>query len=238
MMRGTLSGMERILETDIPKGTVILIKGDAGTMKTAFTFNVMHEYLKDRPDEFGVYMSLEQTRESHLMNMHSIGMPDIPNLIISDFWECRREFGKGLERDNILDLVINLLTFFSSQKKGRFTVFALDSLNIMYDLSSGKIDRDRMYQTLERLRELNLYSFLILESPSNHSAHSSFCQSMPYGSESFMTDGIIEMGTVDTKDDVIRYIQIRKMRSVKHSMKRFQFRVENGRLQIMRPVYD
>jgi len=72
MLRSTLKGLENVLESDIPQGSVVLVIGAEGALKSGFVFNIMSSYLKAHDGEHGLYVTLEQTSESHLRNMDSL----------------------------------------------------------------------------------------------------------------------------------------------------------------------
>ena len=66
----TIDGLNNVFETDIPPNSVVLVTGAAGTLKSGFTFQLLSNYLEAQ-DEYGLYITLEQSKENHLHNMSS-----------------------------------------------------------------------------------------------------------------------------------------------------------------------
>ena len=46
---------------------------------------MLSNYLTNQKDEFGVYVTLDETKESHLRNMESLGIKKPENLQIFDY---------------------------------------------------------------------------------------------------------------------------------------------------------
>ncbi|VVB69515.1 Circadian clock protein kinase KaiC [uncultured archaeon] len=123
---------------------------------------------------------------------------------------------------------------FYKDRYGSLTVFALDSLNALYSISEEASLRKEMYNFFSGLREKELTSFLILEAPP---------QMMPgpfhdyYRPEHFLADGTIEMGMIEGKGIVKRYIQVLKMRATKHAMEKHQVTIDENGINILGPIY-
>jgi len=62
MIRNTIPGLNKIFENDIYPGSIVLVTGTPGTLKSGLTFNILSEHLKGR-DESGIYFTLEETEE-------------------------------------------------------------------------------------------------------------------------------------------------------------------------------
>jgi len=77
---------------------------------------------------------------------------------------------------------------------------------------------------------------LILES-SNHRNKLVCVQDQMGQPERYLADSIIELGIVENQERVKRYIQIKKMRAVKHKMEKHQLIVGKDGLSVLGPVY-
>jgi KaiC/GvpD/RAD55 family RecA-like ATPase len=55
--------------------------------------------------------------------------------------------------------------------------------------------------------------------------------------EHFLADGTIELGVIEDKGGVKRYIQISKMRAVKHAMEKHQLMIDKNGINILGPIY-
>ncbi len=250
MFKECISGLDKILMTDIPKGGIIIVTGTAGSLKSAFVYNLLSQYLKNNKSEKGVYITLEESKKSHMKNMKSIGITLEKRLKISDLASFRAHI--GFEDMDYLDLIIKRTmntigiennptsesntsvskmsdtstTIDKKTSKLPLSCFALDSLNALYsliDLDKRKI-RNKLLEFFTFLRQHSLTSFIVLEIGEN----------LQYSNEYFLADGIIEFGFTSASQDTLkRYIQVKKMRATKHSLDPFLVEVGKNGLQIV-----
>lgn len=223
MFKNSITGLDKVFRTDVEAPKVVLVTGPPGSMKTSFCYSIMSSYL-EKTKEFGLYVTLEESGDSHLRNMRSLGMKVSPSLEISDFTDLR-ELDEIVEVDNPTDyvqFVEQMLTYYKKKHGDRFTVFTLDSLGALYSLMEDQEGmRKRMFYFFKTLRDLNLVSFIVMErapgSPSDL-----------LGNEGFLVDGIIEMGLDRSKGKMARYVRVEKMRACEHSMERHTVEVTPG----------
>jgi KaiC/GvpD/RAD55 family RecA-like ATPase len=230
MLKNTIIGLNTILLDDIPRGSVILVTGAEGTLKSGLAFSMMSDYISAN-DEHGLYVTLEQNLESHLRNMKSLGIKEERNLHIFDYRDMRLEW-----MDSELDLIKTTEEVIDSyrEKYDNLTLFALDSLNALYSISDPGNMRKKAYNFFSHLRDEGLTSFLIMESAQSRIS-GQFSQL--HRVEHFLADGTIELGMIEGKGGVKRYIQILKMRAAKHAMEKHQLTVGNNGLNILGPIY-
>jgi KaiC/GvpD/RAD55 family RecA-like ATPase len=227
MLKDTIDGLDKVFERDIPPNFVIIIKGSFGTLKSGLMHNILSNYLTKRKDEFGVYATLEESKESHLRNIASQGIKTPDNMEMFDYSDIRSEWKKE-EMEGKLDIVKiteDIIKFYKEEKKEKFTIFAMDSFNALCSLA--EVRRVDSYHFFTYLRNSGLTSLVALETDGQHVIVPEF----------FLADGAIEVGTVEVHDDVLRYIQIQKMRAAKHSMKKFQLVIEKNGLSVLEPIY-
>ena len=219
MFLDTIKGLDQIFETDIKPPMVILVTGPPGSMKSTFTLAIMSKYL-DLTGEFGLYATLEETVNSTIRNMESIGIDLSLNLQITDFTELRRT---GEESLDYLQFTMDMVSHFKKKIGKRFSLFALDSIGALYSLMPIPPEdmRRRMFHFFTFLRDNNLTSFMILEQDLNGNI-------LSMGSEGFLADGIIFLGLKRSKGRLRRYIQVEKMRGAKHSMEMFAIEPREG----------
>jgi KaiC/GvpD/RAD55 family RecA-like ATPase len=234
VFRDTIEGLQNVFDNDIYAGAVILITGAPGCLKSGFTYNVLSEHLKQH-DEFGIYMTLEETTESHIRNMNSLQI-DLPeNLLISDYSDIRTRFENSEKKDEQTDFMVmieGVIKFFKNKESDRFTCFALDSLGALVTLIGKENLRTRMFHFFKMLRSYELPSFLIMETPRGYDVANS------EGGEGFLSDGIIEFGTVENPHDVAMYLQIQKMKAVSHSRRKHLIEIGEGGLAVLGPIFE
>ncbi|MBU4077933.1 MAG: signal transduction protein [Euryarchaeota archaeon] len=220
-------------DSGIPRGSLILVTGAEGSLKSGFVFNMLSKYLASS-SECGLYASLEETKESHLRNMESLGIKKSDRLHIFDYKDMRYEW-ENVEPD-MIKVTEDLINFYK-EKYDNLTVFALDSLNALYSVSNPLNLRKNMYRFFTMLRDKDLTTFLIMETCSSEK-HVIVCTTdLIERPEYFLADGIIELGIVEANENVKRYIQIRKMRGANHSMGKHQIVVEKDGIHVFGSVY-
>ncbi len=232
-IKNSINGLNELFkdDSDIPEGSVILVTGIEGGLKSGIVFNMISNYLS-RNDKHALYATLEETTESHIRNMASLGIKKPDRLHIFDYRDVRQEWGN--EWPDFLKITEDMIDFYA-KKYGDFNIFALDSLNALYSISANIDIRKCMYHFFAMLRVRKLTSFLIMETHS----HDRFISAGNYMErpEYFLADGIIEMGLVENKENVKRYIQIRKMRGANHIMEKHQILIGKEGLYIVGPIY-
>jgi len=231
MFKETINGLDKILHTEIPSGSVVLVTGAPGTLKSGLVFNLISNHLKSESFS-GLYVTLEQTKESHLKNMECLGLNRPESLHIFDCRDMREEW-KDSEPD-MIKMTEDVIDYYKD-KHNDLNVFALDSLNALYALSNVSNLRRNMYYFFTRLRELGLTSFIIVETPQLGSSVQ--LEDSSIKPEQFLADGVIELGTRESSDDVKRYIQIRKMRSARHEMGKHQMIVGKEGISVLGSIY-
>jgi len=235
MFKKTISGLEDMFrdDSDIPVGSVILVTGVEGALKSSFVFNMMSNSLAI-DNNHGLYATLEEIEESHIRNMSSLGIKKLDSLHIFDYKDIRIEWDN--EEPDIFKITEDMITYYK-EKYNNLSIFALDSLNALCSLSNQSNLRKKMYHFFSFLRSNNLTSFIIMET--NPEEKNSFSCNTGYSQhpENFLADGILELGIVENKENVKRYIQIRKMRGSNHSMEKHQIIISKEGLNILGHVY-
>jgi KaiC/GvpD/RAD55 family RecA-like ATPase len=247
-----VEGFDQYLQPGIPSGSVCLVSGGPGSLKTTFTFTLLYNNMKINKMK-GLYISLEQSKESLITNMKKLGMTDIDNdaLEVADYGTLRLMLKKALEKskkdiysdykpgdakglmdtkapnhlndtksginwlDDIQKLIRDRVEF------GDVNLVVLDSLNGLYALSEFKNARKELFHFFGFLRDVNVTSFLIVESL-EQSIKIGKC-----GIEQFLSDGIFELGIIEDREPM-RYIQVKKIRGIAHDMNKYAFKVDDG----------
>lgn len=225
-----VKGLDEGLEGGIPEGHITLISGSAGTMKSSMAFNILfHEAVEK--NRTGLYLSLEQSYSSiinHVINMDydlskvnlviirdlselqkdidKINSSDKGNLVIVDVGCIRKEIGdmKVDENRSWLNVIKNIVK--KIKRDAKLDLFTLDSLSALYTLSKFKNPRIEMFFVFEFLRDLDITSYMLAETPLDGSALGEY-------NEDFLSDGIIYITLTSYRRKQIREVKIIKMRT-------------------------
>lgn len=228
MFLNTIPGFEKIFKTDIEPPKVIIVSGVPGSLKSSFTYIMLTKYVQNT-GKFGLYATLEESTDSYLNNMESLGVEPSVNLQISDYTDFR---GDDEESIDYLQFTEKMIKYFKETRGDQFTCFGFDSLGALYSLMEDSENmRNRMYHFFHMLRQYNLISFIIMERSKDGESHL-------LGNEGFLSDGIIVLGMTRRQGKLIRFIQIEKMRATQHSMETYALEVGNGGISILGSIFE
>ncbi|MEM3445332.1 MAG: ATPase domain-containing protein, partial [Thermoplasmata archaeon] len=220
-------GLDERMEGGIPKKFIVLVCGHAGTMKSSFTYSVLYHSAKRGIK--GMYITLEQSRESLLEHMQKLGFTDYvsENLIVVDLAKVRKDIGMQPDQKEIdwLGSLINALKAY----KNMFgcEIMVLDSLAALYSLTDFKNPRSDLFNFFEKIRDLGLTALLISEMPTDKQVFGL------YGIEDFLSDGIIHLATEKSGNSVNLFLGVVKMRKTNHDRGYFPLIFDNGVFEIV-----
>ncbi len=203
-----IKGLDKEMSGGVPDGSVILIAGKPGTMKSSLAFNILY-HNANIEDVSGVYVTLEQSRESLLTNMDGLGM----------------KLG-GLEKEiSVLDLgmIRKKLTQLTNQtwmevfkmyiqnlkKNMDIKVVVIDSLPVLEVMARFQHPREELFHFFEWLRDMNVTAFLITEM---QQGSDQFCKY----DEDFLSDGIMHLDLKREGNQVNLFLGVVKMRQTSH----------------------
>lgn len=240
-----INGLDGQMEGGIPRGHITLIAGSAGTMKSSVAFNVLyHEAVEN--NKTCLYLSLEQSHSSiinHVINMdydlsktnlvvirdlanfseEVAKIRDAPggNIVMVDISCIRKEVGTPRDEENRswLNVIKNVVKKIKQESK--VDLFVLDSMSALNVLSKFKNPRLELFFIFEFLRDLNITSYMITETPLDGSRMGEF-------DEDFLSDGIIYIKLTSYSRKEIREISVKKMRATKCNHDIFSLSFRNG----------
>ncbi len=234
MFQNTIKGLGKIFKTNNYENLIIMVEGYTGAMKSTFTYSMMSKYLDNNPGKIGLYATIEETKESLLKNLKSIGIKPNDRIFIADYNRTREMYREESENTDFMELTEKLIVSTKEERGDSFCVFALDSLNALYTLTkldNEQLMRMRIYYFFKLLRDAGLTSFILKEMPRSG-------QYLIKENENFLSDGVIELGIRRTMEGKKRFIEVIKMRQNQHSMKQYIMVVEDGGLAVMGPSVD
>ncbi len=223
----SIDGMDLVFHTEPPQGSIILVVGGAGTLKSSFLYNLLQRYLDTHPEERAIYITFEELKEGHVNNIRSMGIQVTPQIQIVDVASFKADLeiwdSSLFKEEDYLNLILERATAplsvyephsdsEAANEENPPGFIVIDSMNALLSLLGveGVVIRKKLQEFFFRLRTKGVTTFIILET-----------QSVDDRPEYFLVDGIIELGTDKLGNDIKRYLAVRKMRATRHEMKPF-----------------
>ena len=203
-----VKGFDEQLEGGILTGSVVLVMGEPGTMKSSLAYSILHHNAKQGKN--GLYVSLEQSRKSVITQMASLGMvyDEVDaNLSILDLAILRKKMklGKKSWMEVFKMYAVNL------KKSMNYELLVIDSLTVLELLSAFREPRIELFEFFEWLRDMNINTILPTEMTAKGEVLS------PYG-EDYLADAIIHLKMEQVGDvNIQRRLRVVKLRSTNHS---------------------
>ena len=223
-----VKGLDERIDAGIPAGSIVLICGTPGSLKTTFCYNILLNHAM-QSKERGLYISLEQHRDSIISQMKRIGFDgggakDIVTVV--DLAHLRKFLGQDEAPTSVdwLKILSSQIKFFRDEG---YRVIAIDSLDALYVLSPMENVRSRLFFFFEELRELGVSLMFISEMEPGGRAFGK------HGVEGFLCDGIIHLEIERIGKTVGRFISIVKMRGASHPTDYFPMIVDKGEFRIV-----
>jgi len=207
------------LNGGIPTGSTVLVCGGSGVGKTTLSMQFLTNGTKF--DEKGVFFTASEPLNKLKKHQGTYDHFDeklikAGKLSIIDIWSISDRLGLSPERytaeeANILFEVIRDITKELDAK--RLIVDSITSL--CYRLQTNEMIRDFIFKLGSSLTAMQCTTLLTSEVPPQVFRYSQ------YDIEEFIADGIIYLDDVERKGDLIRTIQIIKMRGTNHGRAKF-----------------
>lgn len=199
----------------IPLGNTVLMVGSSGSGKTTACMQFLINGA--RQGERGVFFTITEPLFKLTKNMDGFDFYDkkliesgMINLI--DLRIISERLGLDTEKYTVEDAsaLLDILRDIADELNVKRLV--IDSITALcYRLQSREMIRDFIFKLGSSLAAMSCTTFLTSEVPPQVFQYSQ------YGIEEFIADGIIFLGDIDRQGDLIRTLQIVKMRGTAHS---------------------
>lgn len=231
LVRTYVEGFDEALGGGIPRGSLILICGTPGTMKTSLAFSIAYNNVRNNGSK-GLYITLEESNESLKADMEDMGLTGIEKmeLHILDVARIRLEHKEEEMTKNWLEVLMKYIDH--RVRVNKFDIVVIDSLAALYSLNRFANPRQELFHFFGFLKNLGATVFLISEIPTGQAKMSSF-------DEDFLADGVFyvkqyEMGETDVQLR-IRCVKLRRRR---HKQGYFALLHENGKFAIANVISE
>jgi len=225
-IRTFVSGLDELLEGGVPGGSIVMISGAPGTMKTSLAFNILHQNAVRGIR--GLYISLEQRRESLLDQAGGLGLrveDTKGNLSVLDLAALRKKLGG--EKDQPW---LDLLKLYAQGIKTSFgfRLLVLDSLDALEILARFGDVRRELFDLIKWLRGLECTTLLLTELPTTLSPTAP-PNAFAKHKEEYLADGIIHLRLAKQGEfGVQRQLRVAKMRGTRHDTSYHALIFEDG----------
>ncbi|MFH1722253.1 MAG: ATPase domain-containing protein [Candidatus Altiarchaeota archaeon] len=206
-----IRALDEILEGGCPEGHSILVAGASGTGKTVLTSELLFRGAKEF-GETGLYLSLTESADRMKRNLSKFDFFD-EELVDSgkvNFLEIEHDaWLMGVQPQSVHDVLSRIKSIIDEVKPRRIVIDSVTAVcNNLKD--EGKI-REFIFRLGFELSRIKCTLFLISETPPLAFQYSVF------GVEEFIADGIILLNEFERNGDLVRTLQVIKMRGVDHS---------------------
>ncbi len=226
MLRQAIPGFENVMHNEEPKNSVIIVEGPPGSLKSSFVFTALNNYTKETNTK-GLYLTLEESKERHIINLKNMGFAiEKGGLVRFIDYKYSRKIAKlqgSIEGE--LKWIIDSIKEYNKEHGEEFSCLVIDSLNVLYTMAETLNKRSEIYFFFEELRKLDGTVFIIAETSEYPGMRSNGSLT---GVEPFLSDGLIDLGMMEIDGKVGRYVQIKKMRGVKHSLNKYSINISEG----------
>ncbi len=214
-----IDAVDHILNGGVPRGNTVLISGSVGTGKTS----ICVEFLI-RGALFGensLYLSVTEPTEKLLRNVIPFDFFDdrLMKQGKLQFVDLPKIYEKlGIDKENLDMAAARLLVdaIAGMVEEQRIRRLVLDSVtSVCYGLRDQERIRDFLLRLGATLSAKNCTSLLVSEISSDGEAYSR------WGVEEALADGVIVTGNLERRGDLLRTLQIVKMRGTTHSRAKY-----------------
>ena len=211
----------------IPLGNTVLVTGCSGSGKT--TMCMQYLFNGARNGDRGVFFTITEPLFKLTKNLESFGYYDkkliesgMVNII--DLRIISERLGLDAEKYTVEDAgaLLDILKDIADELEVKRLV--IDSITALcYRLQSREMIRDFIFKLGTSLAAMNCTTLLTSEVPPQTYKFSQ------YEIEEFISDGIIFLGDIKRKGDLIRTLQVVKMRGTAHSRSKFAMNISASR---------
>jgi len=230
-IRTYVQGFDDKLGGGVPPGHIVMVAGEAGTMKSTIAWSVLYNAAV-KEHRTGAYITLEQSRDSLASQLKGMGMDpkEVEDKVSMVDLAMIRKNLEGMGESTWLEIF--KMYAHNLKKSVNYDVLVVDSLTVLQSLARFERPREEMFQIFEWLRDLKATVFLVSEMKSKTDEFGAF-------GEEFLADGIIHVKMERVDDaNIQRRIRCVKMRGTAHSPNYFTLIFENGFLQATRVIAE
>ncbi len=219
-----IDGLDTVLGGGIPRGSLVLVAGTPGTLKSTLCYTTM--YHNAVHGQKGLYVSLEQDGEHLRQSMEKLGMEDANDnrVYILDLGTIRKALAERETKKDWTRMIIDVVR--QAVQEDRYTMVTIDSLEAFYALANLESPRRELFHMFNEIKELGVTTFFITEIPIGQKVLSRF-------GEDFLADGVLLLQQVEVGEtDVQLRMRVVKMRQMGHAAGWFAVHHDGSRFMV------
>src|SRR5438093_11918985 len=231
-VKSWIDGFDDVLGGGVPKGSVVLLTGLPGTMKSSLAYAILVNNAKEAGAK-ALYISLEQTKASLENQMTAMGF-DMEaarsSIHILDLGTIQRELGRSATKPWI-DFVRR--TVETKQRIDGVDLVVIDSLEALEVIAKFADRRTDLFHFFEWLRGLGATTFVLTEAPPEPSIMILDPSTQPRDDAGYLADGIVHLKLHPVSDvEMQRRLRVVKMRGANHKTGYYALMFEGGRFSV------
>ena len=188
--------------------------------------------LDEQPERKCFYCSLKDEPEALIKRFELAPYLEDERLIIYDYDSLIDKIPTNISRENILGGICKTFKDLRIIHGEKLSLFALDPINTLWSLIPIEHLRRVLYHFYSEIADSKSLNWIISEKIDERSNSEVLLPCY------FLSDAIIDLGISETQNDVLRFIEVKKMRGVSHSLKRFQISYKKNILKILGSTYE
>jgi len=236
-----ISGLDELLGGGIPKQRCILIVGSPGSGKTTLAMQFLRQGAMN--DERGLYVTMDEAPAQIKENFSGFrwdldGLEREGRLFFIDATPVRRVKTKAglygeqmaltsgatvLPELTLMELIRTVQGVVDEEKIQRIVVDPVTSIAVKYDRPSTR--RKAMLMLFDALEETGCSSLVVTELRASMLDRS-------FQLEEFLSQGVILLHTIPHEGNIVRAIQIEKMRGIPHDIQLRPYQITSEGIEV------
>lgn len=214
-----IDALDNILYGGIPRSNTVLLTGSVGTGKTSLALEFLIHGANN--GEKTIFLSVTEASDKLIENVIPYNFFDKDliekgNLLMLDLPKIYERLGLTKDELTVEEIGILVANILGLAREAGVNRMVIDSItSVGYKLKTQEKIRSFILKISNGLSQMGCTSMLVSEVPPGSQSYSMFMV------EEALADGIILMGNMERRGDLLRTLQVIKMRGTMHSRAKY-----------------